>query len=117
MGAFMYDSFLIPCFEGKITQGLLRFLADFCARGRRPFLLRRIKSDVEASVPPKAEIVLWAQMTAKQKELNEQLRDRKLVASSLVSTCYVIFCQLVRCPHEQPSGLGQEGFGFTLSPG
>eukprot|EP00884_Botryococcus_braunii_P015366 jgi/Botrbrau1/2512/Bobra.0079s0004.1 len=37
----------------------------------RPFLLRRIKSDVEASVPPKAEIIMWADMTAKQRMLNE----------------------------------------------
>lgn len=32
----------------------------------RPFLLRRIKSDVETSLPRKKEIILYASMTAKQ---------------------------------------------------
>lgn len=44
----------------------------------KPFLLRRIKSDVENSLPPKKEIVLYASMTDKQKEFNDQLRDRTL---------------------------------------
>lgn len=42
----------------------------------RPFLLRRLKSDVESSLPSKAEIVLYAHMTADQKRLNQQLKDR-----------------------------------------
>lgn len=44
----------------------------------KPFLLRRIKSDVESSLPPKKEIVLYAEMTPQQKEFNAQLRDRTL---------------------------------------
>ena len=42
----------------------------------RPFLLRRIKSDVEDSLPLKAEILLYAHMAPDQKRLNEQLCDR-----------------------------------------
>jgi ATP-dependent DNA helicase len=44
----------------------------------RPFLLRRIKSDVENSLPGKTEIVLYASMSADQKRLNEQLCDRSV---------------------------------------
>jgi len=35
----------------------------------RPFLLRRIKSDVETSLPRKKEIILYASMTPKQHEV------------------------------------------------
>jgi hypothetical protein len=44
----------------------------------RPFLLRRIKTDVETSLPSKKEILLYAQMTALQKKLDKQLRDKTL---------------------------------------
>lgn len=44
----------------------------------RPFLLRRIKSDVESSLPAKAEVVLYAHMAPDQKRLNEQLCDRSV---------------------------------------
>ena len=44
----------------------------------RPFLLRRIKSDVEASLPAKKELVLYADMTPMQHDINEQLRKRTL---------------------------------------
>lgn len=44
----------------------------------RPFLLRRIKSDVENSLPLKTEIVLYAGMSEDQKRLHDQLCDRRL---------------------------------------
>ena len=44
----------------------------------KPFLLRRIKTDVETSLPPKKEIILYAHMTPTQKEYNEELRKRTL---------------------------------------
>ena len=44
----------------------------------RPFLLRRIKTDVETSLPSKKEIILYADMSEKQKELNDQLRNKTL---------------------------------------
>ena len=47
----------------------------------RPFLLRRVKSDVEHSLPGKMEVLLYAHMTEQQREFNEQLRDRTLSVS------------------------------------
>ena len=44
----------------------------------KPFLLRRIKSDVETSLPAKKEIILYAHMTDLQKKYNQDLRDRTL---------------------------------------
>ena len=44
----------------------------------RPFLLRRIKSDVEASLPPKKELLLWAPMSSVQRQINDHLRDNTL---------------------------------------
>lgn len=44
----------------------------------KPFLLRRVKSDVETSLPGKLEVVLYAQQSAKQQELNKQLKDKTL---------------------------------------
>ena len=46
----------------------------------KPFLLRRVKTDVETSLPGKMEIILYAHMSAKQKEINQQLRDKTLAA-------------------------------------
>lgn len=46
----------------------------------KPFLLRRIKSDVETSLPGKMEIILYANMSEKQREINQQLRDKTLAA-------------------------------------
>lgn len=44
----------------------------------KPFLLRRIKSDVETSLPAKKEMILYAHMTDIQKKFNEDLRNRTL---------------------------------------
>ena len=44
----------------------------------RPFLLRRLKADVETSLPAKAEVVLYAGMSELQRRFNDQLRDRTL---------------------------------------
>ena len=53
----------------------------------KPFLLRRIKLDVENSLPAKKEIILYAHMTDKQMEFNEQLRDRTLNVSCVPLLC------------------------------
>ena len=47
----------------------------------KPFLLRRIKSDVETSLPAKKEIILYSHMTDLQKKYNQDLRDRTLNVS------------------------------------
>ena len=47
----------------------------------KPFLLRRVKTDVETSLPGKMEVILYAGMTERQRELNQQLRDKTLNVS------------------------------------
>ncbi|KAJ3672852.1 hypothetical protein LUZ60_006226 [Juncus effusus] len=42
----------------------------------RPFLLRRMKEDVEQNLPRKKEIILYANMTNKQKEIQEHLVNK-----------------------------------------
>ncbi|CAI5460068.1 unnamed protein product [Closterium sp. Yama58-4] len=44
----------------------------------RPFLLRRIKADVEQSLPKKKEVVLYAQLTEHQREFQDHLVQRTL---------------------------------------
>lgn len=44
----------------------------------KPFLLRRVKTDVETSLPGKMEVILYAKMTEKQRSINDQLRDKTL---------------------------------------
>ena len=44
----------------------------------RPFLLRRVKSDVETDLPAKKEIILYAGMTDVQRKLHSELRDKTL---------------------------------------
>lgn len=63
----------------------------------RPFLLRRIKSDVETSLPPKMEIVLYAGMSDMQRQFNDQLRDRTLHVR-----CRGYPCALHCVPHKSP---------------
>ena len=48
----------------------------------KPFLLRRVKTDVETSLPGKMELILYAGMSEKQRELNAQLRDKTLNVGS-----------------------------------
>eukprot|EP00040_Diaphanoeca_grandis_P023261 m.126208 g.126208 ORF g.126208 m.126208 type:complete len:828 (+) comp29187_c0_seq1:151-2634(+) len=45
----------------------------------QPFLLRRLKTDVELSIPDKKEIVLYAPLTAMQKEMYTGLLNRTLL--------------------------------------
>lgn len=48
----------------------------------KPFLLRRVKTDVETSLPGKMEVIMYAPMSDKQKEINQQLRDKTLMVST-----------------------------------
>jgi len=45
----------------------------------KPFLLRRLKTDVELSIPPKKELILYAPMTKLQLDMYTQLLDRTLL--------------------------------------
>lgn len=44
----------------------------------KPFLLRRVKSDVENSLPGKKELIVYADMTQQQRDFNEELRQNTL---------------------------------------
>ncbi len=44
----------------------------------KPFLLRRVKTDVETALPGKMEVILYAPMAPAQKKLNDQLLKRTL---------------------------------------
>eukprot|EP01018_Ginkgo_biloba_P025603 Gb_06567 [translate_table: standard] len=45
----------------------------------RPFLLRRLKEDVEKNLPLKKEIILYARMTEHQKDIQDHLINKTLV--------------------------------------
>lgn len=45
----------------------------------KPFVLRRLKSDVEIALPRKMEVIMYAHMTDTQKHLNKQLASGKLM--------------------------------------
>lgn len=44
----------------------------------KPFLLRRLKKDVEKSLPKKKEIILYTPMTSKQSEFHDYLVKKTL---------------------------------------
>ena len=44
----------------------------------RPFLLRRLKADVETSLPRKKEMILYAQMTKTQRDINKKLVEKTI---------------------------------------
>lgn len=44
----------------------------------RPFLLRRMKADVELMLPRKKEIIIYASMTENQKSLQDHLINKTL---------------------------------------
>jgi ATP-dependent DNA helicase len=51
----------------------------------KPFLLRRVKSDVETSLPGKMEVIMYADMTDVQREVNAALLNDKRGGGSLDS--------------------------------
>ena len=55
----------------------------------KPFLLRRVKSDVENSLPGKKELILYAKMTQQQRDFNEELRQNTLNVSAAICSCFM----------------------------
>jgi ATP-dependent DNA helicase len=45
----------------------------------KPFLLRRVKDDVETSLPAKQEIILYAPLSKRQKEIQDKLVNKTLI--------------------------------------
>lgn len=60
----------------------------------KPFLLRRVKSDVENSLPGKKELILYAEMTQQQRDFNEELRQNTLNVSAAICSvlCWQELC-------------------------
>ena len=54
-----------------------------------PFMLRRLKADVDFVIPPKREIVVYAQMSAEQQEMYRCILNKTIA-------------QLVKAPSETP---------------
>ena len=46
----------------------------------KPFLLRRVKADVENSLPAKQEIILYAPLTSEQVTIQKKLVDKTLIS-------------------------------------
>lgn len=46
----------------------------------KPFLLRRVKADVETNLPKKREYILYAPLTTEQKELYRKIKDNDIRA-------------------------------------
>ncbi|KAI3462493.1 hypothetical protein Pfo_019156 [Paulownia fortunei] len=74
-------------FSGKCTNEALKEETEEKRRGQvvaklhailRPFLLRRMKADVEQMLPRKKEIILYATLTAHQKNFQDHLINRTL---------------------------------------
>ncbi|KAL6521505.1 ATP-dependent DNA helicase ddm1 [Orobanche gracilis] len=84
-------------FSGKLTNEALKEEMEEKRRAQvvaklhailRPFLLRRLKVDVEQMLPRKKEIILYATMTAHQKNFQDHLINRTLEGHLREKTCY-----------------------------
>mmetsp|Transcript_6329 Transcript_6329/g.15442 ORF Transcript_6329/g.15442 Transcript_6329/m.15442 type:complete len:741 (+) Transcript_6329:87-2309(+) len=63
----------------------------------KPFLLRRLKADVDLTIPPKFEYVLYCDPTEVQRNQYIQILDRELVATSGGIRLNNILMQLRKC--------------------
>ena len=48
-----------------------------------PFLLRRLKTDVEIKIPPKKEVLVYAPITPRQVELYKGILDQTILGMAL----------------------------------
>ena len=61
----------------------------------RPFLLRRLKKDVESELPDKVEKVIKVRMSALQSQLYKQMKKHKMIADGKDKQGYAHACQFV----------------------
>ena len=61
----------------------------------RPFLLRRLKKDVESELPDKVEKVIKVRMSALQSQLYKQMKKYKMIADGNESKGCVILIELL----------------------
>jgi SNF2 family DNA or RNA helicase len=94
-----YDWFYASCaFFVSLTRRLNNCIMQVVAKLHgilRPFLLRRMKSDVELMLPRKKEIIIYANMTEHQKSLQDHLINetlgKYLDAKLSVGNCFLNF--------------------------
>jgi ATP-dependent helicase STH1/SNF2 len=77
----------------------------------RPFLLRRLKKDVESELPDKVEKVIKVKMSALQTQLYKQMKKYKMIADGREKGGYVadslllLFFSLADCGIRKPGGI------------
>lgn len=77
----------------------------------RPFLLRRLKKDVESELPDKVETVIKCPMSALQQHLYEQIKTNKSVFGLDGITRFVLFSLIIlRSNTAQEEGPKQPGY-------
>lgn len=54
----------------------------------KPFMLRRLKADVEICLPRKQEVLLYAPMSEQQQTINSQLLEKTLGVSRGCCSCW-----------------------------
>jgi SNF2 family DNA or RNA helicase len=62
----------------------------------RPFLLRRLKKDVESELPDKVEKVIKVRMSALQSQLYKQMKKYKMIADGKDNKGFVFSCHLLK---------------------
>jgi ATP-dependent DNA helicase len=71
----------------------------------KPFLLRRVKADVEHSLPLKSEIILYAPLTDAQRRVQDSIVNRSLVndmgtlakSNNISGTSSMLGCRIHAC--------------------
>ncbi|KAK2839244.1 hypothetical protein FQN49_006329, partial [Arthroderma sp. PD_2] len=72
---FDFSSVLDVSGKEDINERRKRNLVSTMHAILKPFLLRRVKTDVESSLPKKREYILYAPLTSEQKELYDQIAN------------------------------------------
>lgn len=70
--------FNIPMMHSNLTSDQTTSVVSTLHSILKPFLLRRLKADVEYNLPPKKEYVLYAPLTEEQKRIYEAVLNRSL---------------------------------------
>ena len=70
---FDFSSFLDSANQAEMIEQRKRNLVTDMHAILKPFLLRRVKADVETALPKKREYILYAPLTAEQKDLYREI--------------------------------------------
>ncbi len=65
-----------------------------CLQILTPFLLRRVKSDVDLKIPPKKEVLVYCPMSSKQHDMYEAIVN-KTISDLLVKVFFSHFFTLI----------------------